>query len=60
MIEFEYLLDSYSLLIVNVFFFFQLNYDFAKGTTPVLKTSIKNFEITEIVRPIASVPMDTA
>jgi len=40
----------------------ELNYDFKKGTTAVLKTNIKNFEITETVRPIASgsVPMDTA
>lgn len=40
---------------------FQLSYDFPKGTTAVLKTNIKTFEITETVRPIASsVPMDTA
>lgn len=42
---------------------FQLKYDFKKGTTPVLKTSIKHLEITETVRPIAGsshVPMDTA
>jgi 20S proteasome subunit beta 2 len=38
----------------------ELNYDFAKGTTAVLKTNIKTFEITETVRPVGSVPMDTA
>jgi len=41
----------------------ELKYDFKKGTTAVLKTTIKNFEITETVRPIAGtsdVAMDTA
>ncbi|KAJ6630500.1 Proteasome subunit beta type-7 [Pseudolycoriella hygida] len=40
----------------------ELSYDFPKGTTAVLKTNVKRFEITETIRPIdsGSVPMETA